>query len=201
MKSYDMSLITKKIYESSVQLFTLKTLREHLGVGKSSSLFKVVNRLIDSGVLIKIERNKYALKKYSCSEFTLANFLTESSYVSFESALSFYGILSQFPYEVTSATLGQTRSKKCNGKEYGYYHIQKSLFWGYVKVDDYLIAEKEKALADQIYLASKGIKKIHPDEYDFSHIDPKKLKSYLSKFPQTYQMKKSIEILKTFINL
>lgn len=196
-----MSLITKKVYESTAQLFTLKTLREHLEIEKSSSLFKVVNRLIDSEVLIKIERNKYALKKYSCGEFTFANFLTESSYVSFESALSFYGILSQFPYEVTSATLGQTRSKKFNDKAYGYYHLQKSLYCGYTKVDDYLIAEKEKALSDQIYLASKGIKKIHPEEYDFSPIDTKKLKSYLSKFPQTYQMRKSIERLQTFIDI
>src|SRR3989339_1601044 len=187
MKTYDMSLITKKVYESTAQLFTLKTLREHLEIEKSSSLFKVVNRLIESEVLIKIERNKYALKKYSCGEFTLANFLTESSYVSFESALSFYGILSQFPYEVTSATLGQTRSKKCTGKEYGYYHLKKSLFWGYVKVDNYLIADKEKALADQLYLASKGIKKIHFEEYNLSLINKLKFKSYILKYPQTNQ--------------
>ena len=65
MKSYDMSLLTKKIYESSTQLFTLQTLREHLNIDKSGSLFNIVNRLLESGVLIKIERNKYGFKKYS----------------------------------------------------------------------------------------------------------------------------------------
>lgn len=194
-----MSFLTKKIYESSTQLFTLKTLREHLNIDKSGSLFNIVNRLIESGVLIKIERNKYGLKKYSCSEFELANFIYEPSYVSFESALSFYGILSQFPYEVTSATLGQTRSKKFNEKEYGYYHLKKSLFWGYIKEDNYLIADKEKAFLDQLYLSSKGIKKIHLEEYDLSLINKSKLKSYILKYPQTNQFKKAIANFKNIL--
>lgn len=194
-----MSLLTKKIYESSSQLFTLQTLREHLDIDKSSSLFNIVNRLLESGVLIKIERNKYGLKKYSCSEFVLANFIYEPSYVSFESALSYHGILSQFPYEITSATLGQTRSKKFNGKEYGYYHLKKSLFWGYIKEDNYLIADKEKALLDQFYLSSKGIKKIHLEEYDLSLISKSKLKSYILKYPQTNQFKKATAYFKNIL--
>lgn len=196
-----MSLLTKKIYESSIQLFTLKTLRELLDIDKSGSLFKIVNRLIESGVLIKIERNKYVLKKYSYSEFALANFIYEPSYVSFESALSFYGILSQFPYEITSATLGQTRSKEFNVKVYGYYHLKKSLFWGYIKENNYLIADKEKALADQLYLSSKGIKKIHLEEYDLSLINKSKLKSYILKYPQTNQFKKAIANLTNIIKI
>ena len=196
-----MSLLTKRIYESPVQLFSLTTLREHLGLHKSGSLYKIVKRLLESEVLIKIERNKYCLKNYSCSDFALSNFLYEPSYVSFESALSYHGILSQFPYEITSATLGQTRSKKFNGKEYGYYHLKKSLFWGYIKNDNYLIADKEKALTDQLYLASKGIKKMHLEEYDLSLINIQSLKSYISRFPQTNQFKKAIVNLKNIIRI
>lgn len=196
-----MSLLTKKIYESSIQLFTLKTLRELLDIDKSGSLFKIVNRLLESGVLIKIERNKYVLKKYSYSEFALANFIYEPSYVSFETALSYYGILSQFPYEITSATLGQTRSKEFNGKEYGYYHLKKSLFWGYIKENNYLIADKEKALADQLYLSSKGIKKIHLEEYNLSLINKSKFKSYILRYPQTNQFKKAIANLANIIEI
>jgi len=195
MKTYDMGLLTKKIYDSSIQLFPLKTLRDLMDIDKTSSLFKVVNRLVESGVLLKIERNKYVLKNYSGSEFALANFIYEPSYVSFESALSFYGIISQFPYEVTSATIKQTRSKEFNSKQYSYYRIKKELSWGYVKHDNYLIAEKEKALLDQIYLSSKGIKKIHLEEYDLSLIDKNKLKSYMIKYPQTRQFKSAITAL------
>lgn len=195
MKTYDMSLLTKKIYDSSVQMYTLESLKEILTIEKESSLYKVINRLMESGVLENIERNKYILNKYSGSDFSLANFIYEPSYISFESALNHYGILSQFPYEVTSATLKQTKSKEFNGKLYNFYRLKKELFWGYQKEENYLIAEKEKALLDQIYLASKGIKMVHFDEYDLSHIDKRKIKSYLTHYQQTKKFKSLISVL------
>lgn len=189
MKSYNMSLLTKRIYDSTLQLFSLKTIQELLEIDKTSSLFKVIKRLTESGVLTKIERNKYIINNYTDGEFCLANFIYEPSYVSFESALSHYGILSQFPYEITSATLKQTRSKQFSDKQYSYYKIKKELFWGYIKQDDYLIAEKEKALTDQMYLVSKGIKTSHFEEYNLLNIDRTKLKLFLSKYPRTHQFK------------
>lgn len=196
-----MSFLTKKIYDSTIQLFTLKTLKDLLNIDSTSSLFKVVDRLVESGVLIKIERSKYVLKNYSKSEFLLANFLYDPSYISFETALSYYGILSQFPYEVTSATIRQTQSKEFNGKQYSYYSIKKELFWGYIKKDDYLIAEKEKAFADQLYLTSKGIKKIHLEEYDLSLINKTRLYSYLRKYPQTRQFKSTVINLSKYLKI
>lgn len=201
MKSYDMGLMTKKIYDSSLQLFPLKTLQDLLEIDKTSSFFKVISRLVESGVLTKIERNKYIIKNYSGSEFSLANFIYEPSYVSFESALSYYGILSQFPHEITSATLKQTRSKEFNGRQYCYYRIKKELFWGYIKQDRYLIADKEKALADQMYFSSKGIKSLHLEEYNFSTIDKTKLKSFLLKYPKTNQFKSSIGSLSLYLKM
>ena len=201
MKTYDMSLLTKKIYESTVQFFSLKTLRDLLEIETSSSPFKVINRLIGSGVLVKIERNKYVLKNYSGSELLMANFIYEPSYVSFETALSYHGILSQFPYEVTSATIKQTRSKEFNGKQYSYYRIKKDLFWGYVKTDNYLIADKEKAFTDQLYFSTKGIKTVHLDEYDLSRFDTSKLKSYLLKYPQTRQWKSSLANVSNYLKI
>lgn len=195
MKTYDMSLFTKKIYDSSLQLFSVKTLADLFELNKSSSFYKIINRLIVSDVLVKVERDKYLLVNYTGGEFALAHFLYEPSYISFESALSYYGILSQFPHEVTSATLKQTRSKKLTGKQFGYYHLKKELFWGYIKENNYLIAEPEKALLDQVYLSTKGIKKSHLDEYDLSLIDKKKLQLYRQKFTQTKQFSKTLNIL------
>ena len=195
MKSYDLALITKEIYNSSIELFTLKTLKDLLAIDKASSLFKVISRLSSSGIIKKIERNKYILKDFSGSEFKLANFIYEPSYVSFESALSYYGILSQFPYEITSVTIKQTKLKTIDDKQYGYYHLKKDLFWGYEKKDNYLIADKEKALADQLYFSIKGLKKINLDEYDLSLIDNRKLKSYLSKYPR------SVDLINKFFRL
>lgn len=187
-----MSLMAKRVYDSSVQLFSLKTLQDVLDVNNTRAFFRIADRLAKGGVLIKIERNKYILKNYSGSEFSLANFIYQPSYVSFESALSHLGILPQFPYEVTSATIKQTCSKKFNEREYGYYHVKKELFWGYNKINNYLIAEPEKALLDQVYSASKGIKKTKIDEYDFSKINRSKLKLYIDKFPKTRQFARAV---------
>jgi predicted transcriptional regulator of viral defense system len=190
MKTYEMDSISKKIYDSSIQLFTLATLASLLDIHKSSTFFKIIKRLVKNGLLIKIERGKYVLKKNNQSQFSLANFIYEPSYVSFESALNYGGILSQFPYEVTSATVKQTKRKEFNNVQYSYYKLKKELFWGYKKEDNYLVANREKALLDQIYLCSKGIKKINLDEYNFSVVNRNRLKAYLPKFPKTRQFTK-----------
>lgn len=201
MQSYDMSLATKRIFESKISFFTLQTVREVLQIKTQSSLYKVVKRLIASGILIKVERNAYMISHYTGSEFGLAYTIYHPSYISFESALSYYGVLSQFPYEVTSATIRQTKSKQYSDKEYGYYHIQKGLYWGYVKQTNFLIAEKEKALLDQLYLVSKGLKKASLEEYDLSLIDPAKLKLYAKWYPQTRQFTRALRMLSTYIPL
>ena len=43
----------------------------------------------------------------------------------------------------------------------------------YIKKNDVLIATPEKALFDQFYLASKGIKSVNIDEYDLKNINKK----------------------------
>jgi predicted transcriptional regulator of viral defense system len=104
MERYNLVAITKRIYDSRLSFFTIKTLKDILEVRKESSLFPVIKNLLRAGILVKIERDKYLLKGAKVHDFALANFIYRPSYISFESALNFYGILSQFPYEVTSIT-------------------------------------------------------------------------------------------------
>jgi len=78
-----------------------------------------------------------------------------------------------------------------------YTHISKSLFWGYLKKDNFLIAEPEKAFCDQVYLAAKGIKKINLDEIDTGRLKKNVLKQYLASFPQTKQFLAMVAKLKT----
>lgn len=195
MQTYNLGAITKLIYDSGISFFPLKTLQNLLAISVQSSLYKVVERLVGNGILIKVERDKYIVSNYKGSEFAIAHFIYEPSYISFESALSFYGILSQFPYETTSATTKQTKSKEYGNKWYGYYHIKNDLFWGYEKKDNYLIATKEKALLDQLYLFSKGIKQFPIDEYNLATIDIKILKAYKNKYPNTKLFNQNFTLL------
>lgn len=195
----NLAQITQKIINSGFSLFTLKTLVDILEIRKESTYFDVMKRLINSGVLEKIERNKYILTNVEISDFKLASFLYVQSYVSFETALNFYGILSQFPYEITSATPRKTIKKLFKGKIFSYTHIKKELFWGYEKKEDFFIAIPEKALLDQLYISSRGYKKINLAEYDLSLMDFKKIKKYLKFYPSSRQFNKNVKLLYQYL--
>lgn len=201
METYNLAVATKKLYDSNLELFTLKTVRDILEVRKESTFFNLLSRLLQSKVLLKVERGKYALGKAKINDFSLANFLYSSSYVSFETALNFYNILSQFPYEITSATFKKPVQKTVWNKSFSYIHVQKNLFWGYKKRDSFLVATPEKALLDQLYLASKGWKSLSLDEYDFSSIDTRKFKIYLKKYPVSRQFNKVVKLLVSYFKL
>jgi len=199
MERYNLAVLTKKIFDSGFTFFTFKTLKDVLKIKKESTLFNVIKKLLKAEVLIKIEKNKYLLKNAEVNDFSLANFIYQPSYISFESALNFYGVLPQFPYEISSATPKKTLRKIFQEKVFSYTHIKRELFWGYEKKENFIIAFLEKALLDQLYIASKGYKKINLDEYDLSQIDISRLKRYLKKYPQTRQFRKVIKTLKKHI--
>jgi len=201
MERYNLAGITKKVYDSGFSFFTLKTLRDILEINRESTLFSIVKKLMKAGVLLKIEKDKYLLKGREAGDFALADFIYQPSYVSFESALNFYGILSQFPYEISSATARKSVKKVFQDKIFVYTHIKKELFWGYEKKENFLIALPEKALLDQVYLMSKGYKSISLDEYDLSRIKVSRLKEYLSKYPKTRQFKSAVKLLKKYLHI
>ena len=107
------------------------------------------------------------------------------SYISFETALNYYGLLSQFPLEITSATLGKKTEKEINNQLYTYSKIDKKLFTGYYKESNYLIATKEKALFDEIYLISKSIKSENIlENLDLTNFEMDKFKEFLMLLPE-----------------
>lgn len=196
METSTLSQSVKKIYDSGFYFFTTKTLKDIIGEKKESTFFKFIARLIQDKVLLKIEKNKYLLDNVKLNDFELANFLLEPSYISFETALNYHGVLSQFPYEVTSATLKKTNQKKFQGKIFSYVHIDKSLYWGYRKKDNFLIANAEKAFLDQMYLVAKGLKRLSLTEINTSILKKNILIQYTEQFPKTNQFKAMIEKLK-----
>ncbi len=201
MERYNLAVLTKKVYESGFSFFTLKTIRDILEIKKESTQFAIIGKLIKAGLFVKIEKGKYLLKDRGIPDFALANFIYQPSYISFETALNFYGILSQFPYEICSTTVKKTIRKVFQDKTFAYVHIKRDLFWGYEKRESFLIAFPEKALLDQLYIAAKGYKKINLDEYDFRNINAARLKKYLVRYPEIRQFGSIIKKLKKFIRL
>ncbi|EKD57180.1 MAG: hypothetical protein ACD_57C00387G0004 [uncultured bacterium] len=196
METYSLALNTKRLYDSKSQVFSSNLLRDIFEINKESSFFSTINRLVKAGVLTKLEKNKYILSSSSISDFLIANFLYQPSYISVETALNFHGVLSQFPYEITSVTTKKTFKKNYERKRFSYLHIKNDLYWGFDKTNDSLIASPEKALLDQLHFASKGLRGFPSDEYDLSTIDSGKLKEYAGHFPKTRQFLKLLKELK-----
>jgi len=162
--------------------FTVADLEKILGLQKKS-LLVTLTRLVKSGVLIRPRKNVYLVFSESHPTEEVANQIYFPSYLSFESALSRHGILSQIPYTLTFATTRSSKKMLLQNLEVEYSHIQNKLFFGYSQIGNINVADPEKALLDQLYLVSKGTRNISIEELDLSGINKTKLDSYANKFP------------------
>ena len=185
MESYNLAQATQTLLTSPIPVFSSASLESLLKISKERSVFSVISRLLKNGILEKLGKNCYVLVKKPAHQFLIANLYYSPSYVSFESALSYYGILSQFPTEVTSVTPLRTTKYRLKDHLYSYSHLKKDLYWGYNKTQDgFLIATPEKAVLDQAYLASKGLKSFPKDELDWTLVDKNKLLEYAKIYPK-----------------
>lgn len=109
-------------------------------------------------LFLKLRNGLYALRVELPQEEVIANRLYAPSYISFEYALSRYGIIPESVYAITSATTRVTREFLVNHKSFTYAHIKKQAYRGYkaekIGGVTLLIAEPEKALADYLYFVS-----------------------------------------------
>ena len=123
-----------------------------------SNIYQKINSECKKGILVKIKRGLYTDDLYNDKE-VIANICYNPSYISFEYALSYYGVIPEVVSTFTSATF-----RKKNNK---IYHMKDSTF-DYRSVPDevfpmgilimknskdisYKIASKEKALCDLLY--------------------------------------------------
>lgn len=178
-----MSTLTtiKKLKELNIKFVTPQILATVLEDSNIRNIYKTIKRLEANEVLKSYANGKYVFTESEVNDFEIANFLVQPSYISFESALSFYGILSQFSYSITSATTERSKKYEVTNKTYEYTKIDNALFNGYIKEKFFLIASKEKALFDYLYLASKSLKSSDVSEWDLTEIDRKIYKNYCDK--------------------
>lgn len=166
------------------------------GISNQNTVYKTAQRLIKKRVITPLCPGHFLVSGINhISEFEIANFVHQPSYISLHSALSFYGILSQFVYSVTSITTRKTKKLMIAEKEYVYSHVNQNHFWGYEKSNGMLIATPEKALVDTLYFKIKGIVSLNLEELDYSRINYPKLKQVAKQFyhPQLIQLVKEID--------
>lgn len=175
METYTTTEIIKILSEKNIILFSLADFGRLFRIENKNTLYKKIQRLEKKEVIGKLKKGQYRFLLNSTNDFALANYLYRPSYISLESALSFYGIITGFPYKITSITPKKSQTYIIDNKEFQYSKMSPFLFWGYEKKGDFLVAEKEKALLDYLYFHLKGLKTLDPKGFELEQIDKKKL--------------------------
>ena len=163
--------------------YTISDLEKVTGLLRDS-LYVTIKRLVDRGVLERMGSGIYRLFTTTPSIEKVASSLYIPNYLSFESALSRYGVLTLVPYTLTFATTRKTRRFAIEGRDIEFRQIKKNLFWGYEIEGGIYIARPEKAFLDLIYFASRGKASIDMDEIDMAKLSVSKLKKLSKKFPE-----------------
>jgi len=163
--------IIKIIKESGVKIVSLSDLRKLLDIEKDNTAYKIAEKLVAEKFLRREKKGVYLSAFNSPESFEIANALYTPSYISLESALNYYGMLSQFPYCVTSVSPKKSKKLLVAGQEFEYVQISHKLYWDFRREGQALIASPEKALLDMIYMASKGLRRIDFEELDYSAIN------------------------------
>ncbi|MEI6887075.1 MAG: hypothetical protein WCK31_02445, partial [bacterium] len=143
---------------------------DHFSISKTS-LNTLIQRSIKDKTIIPLKRNYYVTGKFFMENrgnteyrFFLANLLLGPSYISRESALQCYGLLTESVANYYTSTSIKTRRKFRNRLGiFEYFSIKKDLFNGYniekFKLGEYeytyAIAEPSKAIYDYLYYRTK----------------------------------------------
>ena len=149
------------------------------------NLKTAINRLVNRGVLVVIVRGRYRLKNTTINHEKIATQIYSPSYVSFESALSKYGVINQGFNKITLATTRHSKKVELSGLGCEFIHLKSNLFFGFNLINGVYIAEVEKALLDEMYLISLGKRKVNTSEWNIVGLDEDKIRGYLKFFPQT----------------
>ena len=188
-------MVINAMQDKSITLFKPFDLKKIFPITNQNSLKHLIRRLKKENIIERLARDRYLFNKAKndISDFEIANFLVTPSYISLETALSYYGIINQFPYQVTSVTLLKHRGINVRGKQFEYFKIKKSYFNNFIKIDNFLIASKQKAVFDYLYFMYKGLRPKHVLSDIDVYLKDKKLKEYI----MTNADKKFLSFLKT----
>ena len=111
------------------------------------------------GYIKKIIKGYYIFSDLELNEnilFEIANKIYSPSYISFEMALSYYNLIPESVYGVTSVSTRRTYNFNTSIAEFSYRTIKPPLFFGYeiIRYNDksFKIASLEKAILDFFYI-------------------------------------------------
>lgn len=179
MKTFE---ILKAINGMDKRIFTIADLSKIIGSTNENTLYKTAAALVQKSILARVSNGVYSNSAKPPERFEIANQLYIPSYVSLESALYRYGVIAQIPYTITSVTTKKPKKKVFENTELEYVHITAKYFFGYLRDKEVLIATREKALLDLLYLVAKKSRRFNLANLNFKEIDRARFKSFLKHY-------------------
>lgn len=146
-------------------------------------------RYVKGGLLIRIKRNLYVLPENWANmpqeqKFVLANLIQVPSYISLLTALDYYQISTQMQQDfIESIAIKRSQQVEIQETFFRYVKIKRSLYFGFVRMQGFFIAQPEKALLDALYLMSNGRYRLDIAAIDFDKLDRQRLDQFVKSFP------------------
>ena len=172
----------------------------HKTLGERYSKFvlkKRIYELKEKGWLVPLRRGLYYICDISSrgfvniSPFIIAGAFDKDSYISLDSALSFYGLFEQMLRTTSSVTTAKSKKYEFQDNAYRYFRINKKLYFGFIieNLEGYYVkvAELEKVVLDYLYFKNDTysidllLEKLQKAK---DRLDFKKLFNYARKFPR-----------------
>lgn len=188
-------------------LFETRDLKLILGEEFNRSFLNLLKNWEESGHIIKIRKGLYLLEDANdlIDPIFLAPKIYQPSYVSLETALSYYGIIPEAVFTTTSVTTRKTKEfhHSLFGK-FSYQKIKRNAFGGFETFNkngfSYKLALPEKAIVDFLYLNRKILDGTQEqfescrfnEEYKYG-------KNKLLKFSKLFVNKKTLFLTREFI--
>jgi predicted transcriptional regulator of viral defense system len=151
------------------------------------------------GYIIKLRNKWYCFKEFlsiTDHHYLIANNIYSPSYISHQEALMFYGIIPEHIVDSVSITTRKTASFVIVNRTFRYYSISPKYFFGYELKQmnangltrNFLIADREKAILDLLYLydfykTEQDISELRFNEVVLENdLDLARLEQYLERF-------------------
>jgi|SRR3989344_2279999 len=140
--------------KNKLQVFKTKDIALLLNIDKTKT-YNLIKALKKKNAIYALTSGIYSLK--DTDDFVAGAYLNWPSYVSFLSALNYYGFSDNLPKKITYVSVKYKKHEK-----FEYVCLSKKRFFGYKKEGDMILAEKEKAFVDSLLFPkySGGIKEI-----------------------------------------
>jgi len=168
-------------------VFALSDLRIILGDKTEAALYKRLNRLVDSGTLVKVKRGIYATPEASL--VTISNRIAPAAYISTGTILARAAIIGSIPVrKVQSVKTGRPRVYRCALGIIEHLSLSPRLYFGFTSVAGMLCATPEKAFLDVCYFAYRG-KRFSFDPADDIHtgrLNREIISDYLTRYDKRF---------------